>query len=104
MSPDLLTEITARLVSEARPLKVILFGSRARGSDDPRSDIDLIVVEREVENPYREMIRLRRALRGLATPIDLLVISERDFDEKKTWSETVYYWAHREGRTLYEAA
>ncbi|MBI5485952.1 MAG: nucleotidyltransferase domain-containing protein [Deltaproteobacteria bacterium] len=38
-----ITEIVRRLVACFQPRRVILFGSRARGDDKPRSDIDLAV-------------------------------------------------------------
>jgi len=39
-----LKEVVERLVSELRPIAVILFGSRARGDWKPWSDYDLLIV------------------------------------------------------------
>src|SRR5438067_856126 len=39
-----LQDIVARVVAAARPQKIILFGSAARGSMGPNSDVDLLVV------------------------------------------------------------
>jgi predicted nucleotidyltransferase len=33
-----------RIVAKFHPLRIVLFGSRARGTDTPDSDIDLLVV------------------------------------------------------------
>jgi len=101
---QLLQEIVKRLVSVSQPQKVILFGSYARGTPTQHSDLDILVVEKLVPSRFKEMIRLRRALRGLAFPIDILVISEEEFQNRSSIPSTVYYWAKKEGKILYDAA
>ena len=104
VTPEKLTEAVRRLVAAARPRKILLFGSRARGDAAEDSDLDLLVIETEVKDRVEEMVRLNRVLRGLTLPVELLVVSEPMFRE---WAETpgnVYYDAQREGRVLYEAA
>ena len=87
----------------AQPLKVILLGSHARGDADDHSDIDLLVIELTVSNRYEEMIRLNRALRGMLMPVDLLVVSEKEFEQRSATPGTVEHTARREGRVLYAA-
>ena len=41
-----------RLVAAAQPKQIILFGSYARGDADDHGDIDLLVVERIVDDRY----------------------------------------------------
>ena len=65
------------------------------------SDVDLLVVERIVDDRYEEMIRLNRALKGLVMPVDLLVVSEQEFDHRSATPGTVEYIARREGCVLY---
>ena len=43
VTPDKIEEAVRRIAEAANPLKVILFGSRARGSASPESDLDLLV-------------------------------------------------------------
>ena len=87
----------------AQPLKVILLGSHARGDADDHSDIDLLVIELTVSNRYEEMIRLNRALKGMLMPVDLLVVSEKEFEQRSATPGTVEHTARREGRVLYAA-
>ena len=99
-----MNEAVERIVVAAHPLRVILFGSLARGDEGRESDVDLVVVEREVRDRYAEIMRLLRSLRGLCLPVDLLVISEEDFDYWSKVPGSVYHAAKREGKLLYEAA
>jgi len=103
VTPEKVQEAVRRIVAAAHPLKVIVFGSQARGNAKTDSDLDLLVVEREVRDRYSEMVRLHRELKGLIMGVDILVIGAKDFAE---WSDTpgsVYYAAQQEGRVVYEA-
>jgi predicted nucleotidyltransferase len=98
-----LNEAVNRLVAAAQPLKVILFGSHARGEADDHSDVDLLIIEPTVSNRYEEMIRLNRALRGMLMSVDLLVVSEKEFEQRSATPGTVEHTARREGRLRYAA-
>lgn len=90
-----------RLAAEAGPgARVFLFGSHARGDAGPHSDVDFLVIERHVAGRHSEMVRLRRALRGMETPVDVLVYSEEQADRyARTWGHVVRH-ALEEGRLL----
>jgi len=93
----------ARRLLEAAPdgSRVILFGSYARGEADPRSDLDFLVVEPQVKDPYSEMVRLREAMRPLDLFADVLVVSDEGFDKWRDSPSTVIYDVAREGK-VYE--
>ncbi len=58
------------------------------------------MIEPEVEGRHSEMVRLRRALRGIAAPIDVLVYSK---EEARAWGQvrgTAIHAALQEGRVL----
>jgi uncharacterized protein len=97
------SRIVEILVEAAHPTKIILFGSHARGDGRADSDVDLVVVEREVPSRYEEMVRLTRALAPLQMPIDVLVYSEDDVAEKGEWLGTALRSALLEGEVLYAA-
>jgi predicted nucleotidyltransferase len=88
------------LIETARPERVILFGSHARGEALPDSDIDLLVIEDQVEDRAREMVRLRRALRPLRVPVDLLVYSSADVERWGGQPGSALYAALHEGRVI----
>ena len=94
-------EMVRRIVAAANPVKVILFGSRARGTARLNSDVDLLVIEHEPVAQRQESVRLRRLLRDFKVPIDIVVI-EKSFAERY-WDipGSVLYPAFQEGKVLY---
>jgi uncharacterized protein len=99
-----LAEIVARLTAVARPARVILFGSLATGEATADSDVDLLVLFAQVDDPRSESVRLRRALRGLGAAVDVIVMPEARFEETKRVVGTVAYPADKYGRVIYAAA
>lgn len=88
-----------RLAAAARqPARVLLFGSHARGDVGPHSDLDFLVIEREVPNRHAEMVRLGREVASLGVPIDVLVVSEAYAEEWGNVKNTVVHAALTEGR------
>jgi len=90
-----------RIVAAANPTRVILFGSYARGEATEDSDLDLMVVEKEVPNVGEEMVRLRHAVGDVGIGVDVLVYSEQEFEKRREWCSSPVYWATREGKVLY---
>jgi predicted nucleotidyltransferase len=85
-----------------RPAKVILFGSHAQGAPRPDSDLDLLVIESDLADRNAEFVRLRRSLRGLGVPVDLILVSEDNVDEWRDVPGTLIHDAFRDGRVLAE--
>lgn len=81
--------------------QIVVFGSHAQEQANLDSDLDLLVIEPTVENRVREMVRLRRALRPLRVPVDVLVYSRAEVDRWGSQTGTALYWALREGRVVY---
>jgi predicted nucleotidyltransferase len=99
-----LQQVVKRIVAAAQPSLVILFGSHGRGDADAGSDLDLMVIERNLDNRYEEMIRLREVVGYIGVGVDVLVYSETEYQRRSQVSGTVLYWARKEGRPLYEVA
>jgi uncharacterized protein len=85
------------------PVKVIVFGSWARGDSRPGSDLDILVIEREVDSKLEEMVRLRDALPPLGVPVNVLVATEGDVLARGDVHGTVVNAALSEGHVLIES-
>ena len=100
----LLDEVVRRVLTVARPERIILFGSAATGQMTEDSDLDLLVVEPESANTRDRSVRIRRALGDVRYPVDVIVMSSARFEETKNLIGGIAYPARKYGRVLYEAA
>ena len=87
-----------------RPAAVWLFGSRAKGTADPESDWDLLVilpdsVPFEKQDDVVDAVRLRSLSQVNA---DILTCSESDFKSATSIPNTLAYEVARTGIPLYE--
>ena len=88
----------------SNPVRIILFGSYARGDMNETSDLDFLVVEKEIKARRMETVRLRDVLSPLRIPVDVLIVSEKSYNEWKDSPGTVIYEAAIEGKVVYGAA
>jgi len=98
--------MVATIAREARPLAVILFGSRARGDHRPTSDVDLLVVLPAIPaDVTRRQVRaaLYDRLSGAGLPKDILVATPTQLAEARGDYSSVLHHAQEEGVALYRA-
>jgi predicted nucleotidyltransferase len=102
--PDVI-ERAGRTLAEAAasPARVLVFGSQARGDASAVSDLDFLVIEREVANRAGEMVRLRDALPPLGVPVDVVVLSEEQVNKWARVKGTMVRAALDEGRLVAES-
>jgi predicted nucleotidyltransferase len=82
----------------------MVFGSYARGDADEGSDLDLLVVEKEVTDKASEYLKLHRAIGAIGVGVDVLICSQQEFERRCQVPGTVPYWANKEGKLLHDAA
>lgn len=87
-----------------QPVRIILFGSYARGEADDASDLDLMIVERELPDKADEYLRLREAIGRTGVGVDLLLLSEQEFERRSQVPGTTAYWVKKEGKLLYDTS
>ena len=100
-SEALVSTMVDRIVGRFRPLRVVLFGSLARGTATEWSDVDLLVVLSEVSNKRRAAIEIRRSLGDLPASKDIVVATPEEI-ERGHIVGSVLHAALREGRVVYE--
>ena len=105
ITPEKVQTAIKRIIEVSRPRKLILFGSYVRGNMDLNSDLDILVVTGDdIENPRKESVRIRRALKGIVMSMDILVVPESKLQELVNVPGLIYREAMRDGEVVYEAA
>jgi predicted nucleotidyltransferase len=99
-----LPAVVERIVERFDPLRVILFGSMARGEAGYHSDVDLLVVFDEVEweNKRKLTVDILRALADLPISKDVVVTDTDEIARRGDLVGTILRPALREGKVLYE--
>jgi len=91
-----------RIIETFHPLRIVLFGSRARGTDTPDSDIDLLVVLRHAADKRRAAIEIRRVLADMPVCKDIIVTTPEEIARRGALPGSILRPALREGKVLYE--
>ena len=91
-----------KIVENYKPEKIILFGSYAYGNPNRDSDLDICVIK-NIDTPRYERGReIRKYLRGMMIPIDLLVYTPAEIEEWKDVKHSFIYNILKRGKILYE--
>ena len=98
-----LDELVRRIVEAVHPLRVVLFGSTARGETNRHSDIDVLVVVPDGSHRRHTAQRIYRNLLGFGTPVDVVVATPTDMKQYADSPGLVYREAIRDGQELYAA-
>lgn len=99
-----LAEMVRRLADSFQPALIYLFGSYARGEAGPDSDYDLCMIVKESLLPrYRREQEAFMALSGVGAAKDVLVLTQEEFDRKRSVVSSLPAAVEREGILLYAA-
>jgi predicted nucleotidyltransferase len=97
--------VVQRIARDFSPERIILFGSHARGDAREDSDIDLLVLFRDVDDPRARAAEVYAALIGCSElPKDIVVSTTARFERYRNVANTVYWPAAREGKVMYDRA
>ncbi len=98
---DAIARMVNRIVERFDPEQIILFGSYARGSANPDSDVDLLVVMKNVKSKRAKQVEMRCALHDIHLPKDIIVVTESELERYRNTVGTIVRPALREGKSMY---
>jgi predicted nucleotidyltransferase len=87
-----------------QPLRIILFGSAARGEMGPNSDLGVLVVMPDGVHRRKTAQQIYRNMWGSGFAKDIIVVTQGDVEKYRSDPDTIIKAALEEGRELYRAA
>jgi predicted nucleotidyltransferase len=100
---ETVNEAVRIIVDTVHPLKVILFGSAARGEMAGDSDLDFLIVVPKGTHRRRAAQAIYRNIIGISLPVDIVVATEEDLATYGDNPSLVFKRALQDGRTVYAA-
>jgi predicted nucleotidyltransferase len=98
-----LSELTRRIVEAVDPLRIILFGSAARGEAAPDSDVDVLVVMPDGTQRRPTAQYLHTRFFGMPFGVDVVVTTRSHLERHAANIGLIYRTILEEGRELYAA-
>ena len=96
-----LKKIIDVVTRSADPDRIILFGSRSKGTQTNTSDYDICVIKSGIRNRRELAMKLYRDLYGVGVPVDIIVETPKTFDELRDNPLMVNHDIARQGRIIY---
>jgi uncharacterized protein len=98
-----LDRLVQRLVNGLAPEKIILFGSYAQGHPTADSDLDIMIVVPESDEPaYRRSQKAYKWVGAIGMSKDLLVLTKAEFEAQSLVTTSLARRVQKEGIVLYE--
>lgn len=101
ISQEKISEVVKRIVKNINPEKIILFGSYACGNPSEDSNLDILVIKEMKMPRYKRSREVKKYLRGLKIPIDVIVYTKKEIKEWKDTKTSFISQATKEGKVLY---
>jgi HEPN domain-containing protein/predicted nucleotidyltransferase len=95
--------LVERIVRKVQPLQIILFGSRAKGTHRPTSDLDLLVIVPNGTDTRKVWDKVCDAVLANTPLVDSLVATQETIERYGDLVGMVYRPALRDGRVLYDS-
>jgi predicted nucleotidyltransferase len=96
-----INEMVRRIVKRFDPEQIILFGSHAKGTAGPDSDVDLLIIMPVSGSKREKQIEIGVALHDIRIPMDIIVTTPEEVERRKNLVGTIIRPALREGEIIY---
>jgi predicted nucleotidyltransferase len=99
----ILDKIIALVTSKTSPERIVLFGSYARGDNTENSDIDILIIIKDLVNERKITRSLYKALldEDFSIPVDFLAIDYDKYNIVKNKIGYIYKTIEQEGKIIY---
>ena len=101
MEDSRLSDIINLIVSYIDPVKIILFGSRAKGETQPDSDYDLLVIYNGPKTKRELELGIRKRMRPRFFSIDLFFMTSDELERRKNIANTLAREVNENGVIVY---
>jgi predicted nucleotidyltransferase len=93
--------IVRQIINKYHPMKVILFGSAARGDFSKANDLDFLIIKDDVPHYGIDRMRELDEIIDRDMAADMLVYRQDEFDERLALGDPFIKSILKEGRVLY---
>ena len=100
---SVMDQIVALITSKISPERVVLFGSYAKGENKENSDIDILIIVKNLKNErqitgslYKELLNT-----NISIPIDFIAVDYDKYNTLKNKIGYIYKTIDKEGQILY---
>ena len=96
-------KIVPLIVSLVSPEQIVLFGSYARGDNKEKSDIDLLIIKKNLKNDRDINNKLYKAFfeNNINIPIDLISVDYNKYMEMNSQIGYIYKTIKEQGKVIY---
>jgi predicted nucleotidyltransferase len=103
MNIPFIDKIVSIIVSLVDPEQIVLFGSYARGENKSTSDIDLLILKKNLKNSKTITDNLYMSLfdNKIKIPVDLIVVDYDKYNHLKNEIGYIYKTINKEGKLIY---
>ena len=97
-----INQIAEKIKKITDPKAIYLFGSYANGQPGENSDVDIAVIKDKIKDKHKELYEIRKALFSDWIPLEIILLEEKSYEEKKNIWGTIQYEIYKKGVKLYE--
>jgi uncharacterized protein len=97
-----INDIVNKIAQGFNPDRIILFGSYAAGNPTSESDIDLLIIKDTDLPRHKRSFEIHKSLRGSMVPMDILVYTQKEFEQEKLNNYSFLSSAIKTSKILYE--
>ena len=99
-----LNKIVQQLVQTTQPQAIYLFGSYASGKPNENSDLDFCIIKNQIKDKNTLLKNAYLSLYKLPYAFDLVMMTQDEFDQRKSVWWTLQGQIQEKGKKIYEAS